>query len=270
MKCPKYQGTSGEGVRNIKLTLQYDGTGYSGWQSQREGRTVQRVLEEAVFSLTGVHAKIIGAGRTDAGVHALGQVASFVTGSGLPAETIKRALNALLPTDIRVLDAEEVSKDFHPQYSSTGKVYFYIIANMGYTPAFLERHVWRVPHVLDLGAMRRAGEMFLGTHDFRAFMGAGSEVKTTERELRDLTVEGMDGIGFLGAEIEGRFIRITVEGSGFLRHMVRNMVGTLVEVGRGKMPPDSIPGILASVNRGDAGPTAPARGLFLEKVLYGS
>jgi tRNA pseudouridine38-40 synthase len=256
-------------MRNIKLILQYDGTGYSGWQSQKQGeRTVQDVLEDRIGRITGEAARVVGAGRTDAGVHALGQAAHFRTSSSLDAATMQSALNAMLPGDIRVVSAEEVGGNFHPQYDTLGKRYVYLIANMQYTPPFLRRYVWRVPPKLDLRAMRRAAGHFRGRQDFRAFMGSGSGVKGTVREVGAVVVRSSGSMGFLGFALRGRFVRVSVEGSGFLRHMVRNIVGTLIEVAKGRLDADSIPGIIASGDRGLAGPTAPAMGLFLEKVFY--
>jgi tRNA pseudouridine38-40 synthase len=256
-------------MRNIKLTLEYDGTGYSGWQSQRRGEpTVQSALEEAVERLTGRSSRVVGAGRTDAGVHALGQVACFRTASALEAETMGRALNAMLPPDIRVRAARDAHASFHAQWSATWKSYFYVIANMEQVSPFLERYVWKVPQRLNLPRMRAAARHLLGRHDFAAFRASGSSAKTSEREIRSLSVTESRGMPFLGAKLQGRFIRVRVEGSGFLRHMVRNIVGTLVEVGRGKLPPEAVAGIMASRDRRTAGPTAPAKGLFLEKVRY--
>lgn len=255
-------------MRNIKLVLEYEGTAYRGWQSQKEGPTVQSTLERCIAGLTGEQCHVMGAGRTDSGVHALGQVAAFKTSSELDAATIKRALNALLPPDIRVRAASEEDESFHPRYSSSLKTYFYLVSNTSHASPFLRRYVWRVPQKLDMGAMSRAAALLEGKHDFRAFMGAGSSVRSSERTLSMLSVEYLDGIGFLGAGIEGGFVRITVRGDGFLRHMVRNIVGTLVEVGRGKLEAEAVKGIIASGERSEAGPTAPPQGLFLEKVLY--
>jgi tRNA pseudouridine38-40 synthase len=255
-------------MRNIKLLIEYEGTRYQGWQIQNEGPTVQSAMEEAIAELTGAKCPLVGAGRTDAGVHALGQVAAFRTESKLETSTIKRALNALLPDDIRVREASEADESFHPRFGSTEKAYFYIIANTSHTSPFIRGYVWRVPQALDLHSMSGAAEALKGRHDFRAFMGAGSSVKGTEREIRRISVEDMEGIDFLGASIDGRFIRVGVRGDGFLRHMVRNIVGTLVEVGKGKIKPEALGGILASGDRSNAGPTAPASGLFLEEVLY--
>lgn len=255
-------------MRNIKLVLEYEGTDYNGWQSQKEDPTVQSVLEDRLSKITGERCAVVGAGRTDSGVHALGQVAAFRTVSNLDAATIKRALNALLPPDIRVKNAFDADESFHPRFSSVGKTYFYIIANSGYASPFLRRFVCRVPQKLDVAAMARAAASLRGRHDFRAFMGAGSEVKSSERTIEELSVEETDGIEFLGNLMDGRFVRIVARGDGFLRHMVRNIVGTLLEVGKGRLDPASISDILASGERTMAGPTSPAKGLFLKEVHY--
>lgn len=256
-------------MRNIKLTLEYDGTGYSGWQSQRGGGpTVQSALEEAVQRLTGRRSRVVGAGRTDAGVHALGQVACFRTASALDVETMGRALNAMLPPDIRVRATSEAPSSFHAQWSARWKSYFYVIANMEQVSPFLDRYLWKVPQRLNLRDMRAAARHLHGRQDFAAFRASGSSAKTSEREIRSLSVAESGSMPFLGAELKGRLIRVRVEGSGFLRHMVRNIVGTLVEAGRGKLPPEAVAAIVASRDRRTAGPTAPAKGLFLEKVYY--
>jgi tRNA pseudouridine38-40 synthase len=255
-------------MRNIKLTLQYDGTNYHGWQSQKREGTIQSTVEECILRLTGSRSKLRGAGRTDAGVHALEQVASFSTASGLDINTIKRALNAMLPPDIRITSVSEVDGSFHPRYSAVGKRYFYLIANMNYVSPFIERFIWRVPQRLNIKDMAKAGRLLVGRHDFRGYMASGSSVKDTIREIKRLTVKEMDSIEFLSVSLKGRFIKVTVEGDGFLRHMVRNIIGTLVEVAKGKRKPESVLDIIASGDRKLAGPTAPANGLFLEKVLY--
>lgn len=255
-------------MRNIKLHIQYDGTRYHGWQSQKQGEpTVQAVLNDCVIRLTG-RGGLKGAGRTDAGVHALGQVALFSTASELPVATIKRALNAMLPEDIRVMEAHEADGSFHPRYSAVSKSYLYLIANMDTVSPFSGRYVWQVPQGLDIKEMKRAAKGLVGRHDFRAFMGSGSSVKDTTREVTALTVRSSSSVGFLGFRLRGRFIKIAVEGDGFLRHMVRNIVGTLVDVGSGKKGAGSVQDILSSGDRRLAGPTAPAKGLFLVRVEY--
>lgn len=256
-------------MRNIKLTVEYEGTAYSGWQSQKRGEpTVQSALEEAVERLTARRARVTGAGRTDAGVHALGQVACFRTASALDLATIRRGLNALLPADIRVREAEEAAAGFHPQWSARGKRYFYVISNAECLSPFVERFAWRVPQRLGLAGMKRAAAFFTGRHDFAAFRASGSSARTSEREITLLSVSESRGLCFAGVRLRGRFIRVAVEGDGFLRYMARNIVGTLVEVGRGKIKPGAVPGIIASRDRRAAGPTAPAKGLFLEEVFY--
>jgi tRNA pseudouridine38-40 synthase len=257
-------------MRNIKLLIQYDGTCYHGWQSQKQGEsTIQSVLEECVIRLTG-KGGLKGAGRTDSGVHALGQVALFRTSSELPIPTIKRALNAMLPGDIRIISVEQADEPFHPRFSAVSKSYLYLIANTDIVSPFLGRYAWQVPQKLNIKAMKMAADGLVGRHDFRAFMGSGSSVKDTIREVTSLTVKSSNSINFLGFRLSGRFVKIGVEGDGFLRHMVRNIVGTLVEIGKGKIETGSIHDILASGDRRLAGPTTPARGLFLLKVDYGS
>lgn len=264
-------------VRNIKLIIEYDGTEYQGWQeqpshqpsamSQKNIITIQGILQEAIKKITGEDVKLISASRTDAGVHALGQVASFKTNSSLEASTLQRALNSMLPEDIRVLNAEDAAEAFHPRYDAGSKSYFYIIANMHISSAFLYRYSWRVPYLLDIEVMREAGMQLLGRHDFSAFRGAGCGAKTTEREIFSLDIDKMNRVDFMTARISGDFIKIRIEANAFLRHMVRNIVGTLVEIGRGKIA-YTISDLLELKDRGKSGPTAPANGLFLEKIKH--
>jgi tRNA pseudouridine38-40 synthase len=256
-------------MRNVRLTLEYDGTEFSGWQGQTQGeRTVQSVVLRSILELTGESTKLVAAGRTDAGAHALGQVVALRTTSKLPGETIRRALNARLPRDVRVLTAHDAADSFHPCFDATGKRYAYVIANGETASPFARRYSWHIPQGLAIEDMRAGAGYFLGKHDFRAFMGAGSGVRDTVREIGLFTVERLERAGFPGLVLPGAFVKVTVEGSGFLRHMVRNMAGTLVEVARGKMSPESIPEIIEGGDRRRAGPTAPAHGLFLEKVFY--
>jgi tRNA pseudouridine38-40 synthase len=256
-------------MRNIRMTLQYDGTDFQGWQSQAQGeRTVQDVLETAIMNITGEEVRISAAGRTDTGVHALEQVVSFPTASKLGGDTLARALNAVLPPDVRVLECRDVPEDFHPRYGARSKRYVYIVANMEVLSPFVSRYAWHMRRPLDVEAMRSAVLHLTGEHDFRAFMAAGSSVKTTVRELTELRLTEEGSIGFLGFTLEGRFLRLEAEGNGFLRHMVRNIAGTMVEVGKGRMAPEYVREILVSGDRDLAGPTAPARGLFLERITY--
>jgi tRNA pseudouridine38-40 synthase len=255
-------------MRKIKLILQYDGGRYSGWQAQENAVTIQGLLEDALWRITGGAERVEAAGRTDAGVHALGQAAVFTTSSGLDAAVFKRALNAVLPPDIRVAEALEAAPDFHPRYDAKKKRYFYLIANHAVLSPFAARYSWHVRRPLDAAGMREAASHLTGRHDFKSFCAAGSSVKTTVREVSLLEVRRTDGVEFLGICLQGDFIRITVEADGFLRHMVRNIAGTLVEAGSGAISPDKMSEILSSRDRNAAGPTAPGRGLFLERVEY--
>jgi tRNA pseudouridine38-40 synthase len=255
-------------MRKIRLILEYDGTAYHGWQIQPESDTVQGILEDSVEKICGERTKVMGAGRTDAGVHALGQVAAFRTGSLLPPGTMQKALNAVLPPDIRVLNAAEVDDAFQPRNHALRKSYFYLIAHRSNPSAFLRRYVWTVAHPLDLSPMNAAARRLIGLHDFSSFMGSGSGVRNMVREVFSLHITPFAGIDFMTARLAGNFIRIRIEANGFLRHMVRNIVGTLVEIGRGRVRADSVAEILAARDRRLAGPTAPPNGLFLEGVSY--
>ena len=257
-----------QNMRKIKLLIEYDGTVYHGWQIQNDETTIQGIVQDSVQRITGTPSSVLGASRTDAGVHALGQMAVFRTESRLDAGTIKKALNAVLPQDIRILEAAEVDDSFHPRDAAVKKSYFYIIANERVPSAFLFRYTWPVPQQLDLNAMAEASKVFIGRHDFAAFMGAGSDVRDTVRELYSLNIERLDSVDFMTGSLRGDFVKIWAEANGFLRHMVRNIVGTLVETGRGKIPADRMQEILESHDRRRAGQTAPAKGLFLERIVY--
>ena len=247
-------------MRTLKLTLQYDGTAYVGWQRQAAGVSIQGLLEEAFERIEGAPVTVHGAGRTDAGVHALAQVASVTIASALAEPTLVRALNAVLPPDVRVLGIDAMERDFHARFSARAKTYEYRIVNAPLVSAFLHRHVWHVPQPLDIESMRTAAGPLVGTHDFAGFQGAGSTVASTERTILHFEIE--DGGGF------DLPIVLRVTGDGFLRHMVRNIVGTLVEVGTGRWDPWRLLAVLDSRDRSEAGPTAPAQGLFLARVTY--
>ncbi|PKL46897.1 MAG: tRNA pseudouridine(38-40) synthase TruA [Nitrospira bacterium HGW-Nitrospira-1] len=255
-------------MKYIKLIIEYDGTNYQGWQTQRSGLTIQDTISKTISDITDEQIKLISASRTDAGVHALGQVAAFRTDSVLPADTIKRALNAKLPKDIRILEAEDVDSEFHPRYRALRKSYFYLIEKTQKQSVFLHRYAWRIPVSLDLGSMSRAAAILHGEHDFSAFRGSGCSAKTTVRTIYSITLSGYDSIDFMAAKIHGDFIKIRIKANAFLRHMVRNIIGTLIEVGKGRIAPEKVADILTSCDRKMAGPTAPAKGLFLEKVFY--
>lgn len=255
-------------MKKIKLLLEYDGTAYQGWQVQKNRLTIQGIIEDRILKITGEQSRIIGASRTDAGVHALGQVAVFRTESRLDPETIKRALNALLPQNIRVLDASEVDDSFNPRDSAVKKSYFYIIVNQRELSAFLYRYAWLVQQQLNLKSMIDAAQVLIGEHDFSSFRGTGSSTKNPVREVFSLSIERFEKLDFMTKSLDGKFIKLRIEANGFLRHMVRNIVGTLVEIGRGRFTADRVKEILESHDRKLAGPTAPAIGLFLERIMY--
>jgi len=250
------------------LVLEYDGTAYHGWQLQAKGDTLQGVIENRIVKITGEHSRIVGSSRTDAGVHALGQTAIFKTGSGLDATTIKKALNAVLPVDIRVLDASEVEDSFHPRKDAVEKSYFYIIANQRKSSVFFSRYSWLLVQQLDIRSMKEAAEVLIGSHDFSSFMGAGSDTQSPVREILSLSIERLESINFMTVALNGNFIKIRIAANGFLRHMVRNIVGTLAEIGWGRIPTDAMKEILSSCARKRAGRTAPPNGLFLERIVY--
>jgi tRNA pseudouridine38-40 synthase len=247
-------------MSRFRITLAYDGTDFVGWQRQAAGVSIQGLLEDALAELDEAAVTVLGAGRTDAGVHALGQVAAFTLTRAIAADAVVRALNVRLPPSVRVLEAEEVPADFHPQFAVTSKTYRYRIWNSDVVSPFERLYAWHVFGALDVAAMNEAARMLEGTHDFAAFQGTGSDVKTTERTVFSSLV--------LPPSNHEPVIRYEVCGGGFLRHMVRTIVGTLVEIGRGRRPPEWMRDVVASRKRSDAGVTAPAVGLFLVRVDY--
>ncbi len=255
-------------MRYIKLLLQYDGTNYHGWQSQKGGGTIQDIIKEKIQGITGEDVRLTGASRTDAGVHALGQVAVFGTESRLEPDVIVRALNAKLPADIGILDAEETNYDFHPRYDAARKSYFYIISEDRRHSAFMHRYIWYVHSALDIEQMAEAAALVLGEHDFSSFRATGCGAKHPIRTVSSADISRLKEISFMTFPIKGDYIKITIEANAFLRHMVRNIVGTLVEVGKGKMSVKTFAQVLESRDRTTAGPTAPAKGLFLEKITF--
>ncbi len=256
-------------MRNIKLTIEYDGTGYHGWQSQINAVAVQDVITSGLKKLTGEAVSLSGASRTDTGVHAFGQVANFFTASRIPADKFAFALNSMLPKDIVIRSSEEVGEDFHSRFSSTGKSYRYLFYNSAF-PSALERHrAFHVLYPLDRAAMEEGAKYFLGTHDFRAFMATGSSVKTTVRTINDISVRQLAG-QWEGSRLQqpGAMLSMEIAGDGFLYNMVRIIAGTLVQVGAGKIKPEDVPGIIEAGDRKKAGKTAPAHGLYLLEVYY--
>lgn len=254
-------------MRTIKLTIRYDGAGYVGWQIQSGGASVQALLQRAVRTMTGEENDVVGASRTDAGVHALGQVAHFQTVGAIPLNGLRDGINSLLPRDVAVTAAEEAPPGFHARKDARSKRYLYRLAVVSVRDPFLEGRAWRLARRPDVEAIREASRCLVGKHDFSSFRGSGCAsrhaVRTVERILiaeRTLDREWAAG--------EGGEIAIVVDGEGFVRHMVRNIVGTLVEVGLGKRAAGDIPNILDGRDRRLAGLCAPAGGLYLVSVRY--
>jgi tRNA pseudouridine38-40 synthase len=245
-------------VRHIRLVVEYDGTSLCGWQRQANGPTVQGHLEEALGKLLAHEAPVIGASRTDAGVHARGQVASFLTERAIPLHGIRRGLNSLLPRQIAIRDAAEVTDVFHPRFSATGKHYRYtILTRPDRSPRWRDR-AWHHPDPLSIEAMAAAAALLCGEHDFAAFRAAGCTAATTTRRVDAIELSAPDP----------ELLVLDVRGNAFLRNMVRILVGTLAEVGVGRRPPGQVAEILASRDRTRAGITAPAHGLELIEVRY--
>jgi|SoiMethySBSTD1v2_1073268.scaffolds.fasta_scaffold00981_27 tRNA pseudouridine38-40 synthase len=244
-------------MRTLKITLAYDGTRFVGWQRQSEGESIQALLEDALARFEGAPVTAHGAGRTDAGVHALGQVASVRVSFTHEPATLTRALNAHLPADVRVVAVADVDDTFHARFSASGKVYRYQIRNTPGADPFDRAYVWHLPEPLSFDAMARAATLFVGTHDFSAFRSVGSDNSSAVRTVTRSEWRRRDGL-----------LLYEIAGDGFLRHMVRAIVGTLVEIGRGWRNPDEIPTLLNGGERSRAGATAPPHGLFLVSVDY--
>jgi tRNA pseudouridine38-40 synthase len=258
----------------LKLTLAYDGAAYRGWQRQHGGVSIQGLVEDALSRLEGAPVAIVGAGRTDAGVHALGQVARATVSGRHDAATVHRALNAILPPDVRVVAVEDVLGTFHPRIDARSKLYQYWIWDTPVLPPAVRGWCWHVPRRLDVTAMDRAAAVLVGRHDFAAFRSTGTDVTTTVRTMIRAGVRalpaGDDPSPLAGRLVpaDGRFVVLDVEADGFLRHMVRAIAGTLVEIGEGRRSPSSVADLLANGHRHQAGATAPAGGLVLVRVTY--
>jgi tRNA pseudouridine38-40 synthase len=244
-------------VPSFKITVAYDGGPFVGWQRQASGTSIQGLIEEALRELDDRDVSVAGAGRTDAGVHAMAQVASFALVRDVAADVIVRSLNAKLPREIRVLTAEEVPASFHARFHAVAKAYRYRLWNADVLNPFERAYSWHVFGPLDLPAMAEAAQLVEGRHDFAAFQATGGKLRTERLILRSTMTASSDGL-----------ITYDVTGNGFLRHMVRSIVGTLIEVGRGRRRPEWIRDVIASRDRAHAGQTAPAHGLFLVRVDY--
>ena len=264
-------GVEHQPARKLKLTVCYDGTRLVGWQRQAEGDSVQALLEDALARFEGAPVVVHGAGRTDAGVHALGQVASARVTFEHDGDTLMRALNAQLPADVRILRVEEARPDFHARFDARSKTYRYLIRNAPFVTPFERAFVWHVPQQLDHAAMHAAAALLVGRHDFAAFQSLGSDTASSVKTIHASGIRCPASLaGPLPACEEGdaNLLAYEVSGDGFLRHMVRAIVGTLVEVGRGSREPASIAELLRTGRRDQAGPTAPPQGLFLVGVDY--
>jgi tRNA pseudouridine38-40 synthase len=244
-------------MKNIKLTIEYDGTHFSGWQRQINGISLEETIDTALKILTKEDIKLYGASRTDAGVHARGQVANFKTNSIIPPERFPAALNGLLPEEVVIISSEEVPLEFHSRYHCKGKAYSYVMLNRKIRPAFMNNYVAHVPYELNFEIMEKASKHFIGTHDFAAFKSKGGSVKTSVRTINSIELTR-----------SGKEIILNIEGDAFLYNMVRIIAGTLIDVGRGRIAPDSVPDIILSKDRRRAGKTAPASGLCLERIYY--
>jgi len=243
-------------MRNIKLVVHYDGTNYHGWASQPETPTIQRTIEEAIEKLTGQTVKVNGSSRTDAGVHALGQVANFNVNSPVPTENFQNALNNLLPDDIAIADVCQMPDDFDAISDTVEKRYDYLINTAAVRPV-LAKNQWHRPGRLDTDKMNAAAKLLIGKHDFKSFASAADQRESSVRTITDCQVSQDRDI-----------FKVSVAADGFLYNMVRNIVGTLVEVGRGRWEPEMIGTILEAKNRNAAGPIAPASGLCLMEIFY--
>ena len=244
-------------MQTIKLTIEYEGTAYAGWQRQPNHPTIQAALEEALFKITQQHIPAVGAGRTDSGVHALGQVVSFQSEKDLEETQWGSALNSTLPKDISVISSEKVQDDFHARFSAKGKMYEYRMTLQPSRPALDRYRAWHFPYHLDMDAIHQAIPHFLGTHDFTSFRGQRSQ-----------TLNPICTISHLSFSFESPSLIFRIEGDRFLKQMVRAIVGTLIEVGKQKRQAGMMSDILKAKDRKEAGRTAPPQGLYLAKVLY--
>jgi tRNA pseudouridine38-40 synthase len=254
-------------VRNIKLTIEYDGTRYCGWQTQRVSRRVKRnisiqeIIEKALKKILKHKVNLTASGRTDSGVHALAQVANFKTQAQIPLSKLRLALNGNLPKDIRIKKAEEVNLEFHAQYWAKSKVYRYYILNQEYKTPFFSKYYHWVKFPLDIKLMQKRSKDLKGRHDFKGFCASGSTVMDTVRTVKKVSLKKIDILSC-------NLVCFEIEADGFLYNMVRNIVGTLIDIGRKRFPPDRIKKVFTNKDRSLAGPCVPAKGLFLAEVKY--
>jgi len=272
--APTVRDSKDRRMRNLKVTLSYDGAEFSGWQVQPDANTVQGTLASAIGRITGEKVLPQGSGRTDAGVHALAQVVTFVTESSVPTENFVRALNDILPASVRVLEVEEASSEFHARHSARAKTYRYRIYRESICPPFLARYVWHYPYSLAEEEMGRAAKLVVGEHDFTSFAAVDPERGRSHMDGAEGGVAAVSSASNIRKIFSSSWERLgeellyTVRGSGFLHHMVRNLVGTFILVGKGTLQVEDIARILAARNRSAAGATAPASGLYLVNVEY--
>jgi tRNA pseudouridine38-40 synthase len=252
-------------VRNLKLVLSYDGSAFNGWQIQPDRPTIQGALSDAILQITGEKILPQGSGRTDAGVHALAQVASFPSTATIPSENIAKALNSLLPESIRVLNVEEVSSEFHARHCAKAKTYEYRVYRGSICPPFLAKYVYHHAYPLDEAAMNASSKLVIGEHDFTSFAAVDPDRNQVQTEKVPTNVRTIFSSQW---ERRGEEFVYTVRGNGFLHHMVRNLVGTFLVVGKGNLKPEEITRILHARNRSAASATAPPQGLYLVKVEY--
>ncbi len=262
---------------NLKLEIEYDGSDYCGWQvqndslvkSHRSKKAIQEIIEKALRKILQEKVRLISAGRTDAGVHAQAQVANFLTNSYIGVKKLQKALNCLLPKDISISKIEESRLDFHSRFDAQSKVYRYVILNRNYPSALLRKQAYFCSYALNISLMQREARSLLGKHDFKAFCASGSSAKNTIRTIKKISVRklGSRFSGF-GSRFKDSLIVIDIEADGFLYNMARSIVGTLIEIGRGRFKKGHLRRLLHSKDRNSTGPTAPACGLCLMKVKY--
>lgn len=271
-------------MKRIKLTVAYDGTNYSGWQIQSNACTIEAVLDKAIEQVTGEKVHVIGASRTDAGVHAMGNVAVFDTASSIPGERWAYAINRYMPEDVTVMESREVSSEFHPRHCNTEKTYEYTILNTEFSVPQLRNFSWHVQGDLNLYAMRQAAGYLVGEHDFKSFCCVKTQAESTVRTVYSIEVEIKNGIGSETQSTEAsaaeayeaaypasarcKLVKIRITGNGFLYNMVRIIAGTLVQVGKGRISPEKISEMLEICDRTAAGQTAPPQGLMLLNINY--